>query len=443
MIIRSISRGKFFILIILLILNTKSLYSQLTIDRSYSSGWLENRKYEEGPGIKLGERMVFHPGIGLEGGYDNNLFLQPESTLGAGRIRVSATLDFATRPKQREGENGEPHTIDFNLGTTFIYNEYLSENKVVQDRRNLDIEATLSLLLFPQKLFSFFISDIFVRHIEPRYDLQEGFSIDKDRNEARLGFIIAPGQGIFELNLNYGFIYNYYENGGDLAILGNSMEHEINLDLKWKFLPKTALLFHGQFIPIIHEEGVTSTGIRNYSSYHVKGMIGLIGLITPKFSLLAEIGYGAGFYEDNTPDADTFIGKIGLIFNVTPFVRIQLGYDRDFKDSLWANYFTRDHGYLSYSHLIAGKVLVELRGGFSWFSYAPFEFQGTTYNRNDPIIDISLFAEYRIRNWLGINGTISYEGNFTEFSWYDVIGERIVPTDYQKVIFMLGARFRY
>ena len=434
---------KKYIYIFLVILYSKYSLSQISMDRNYSSGWLENRKYDIGPGIKLGDRLVFHPGIGVEGGYDNNIFLFPSEPIGAGRIRVTATLDLATRSKQREGEKAKPHSLDFDFGCLVIYNEYLSDNQAAQQQRNIDIEATLNLILFPQRIFSFFIFDNFLRHIEPRYDLTEGYSINKDRNVAKLGFKIAPGQGAFEVKLSYSFIINYYENGGNLSILGDSMEHEIDLSIKWKFLPKTAFIFHGQFMPIFHKDEVTTTGVRNYSSYHAKGKIGLIGLFTPKFSLLAEVGYGAGFYEENTPDVDTIIGRAELIFKVTPFVRIRIGYDRDFRDSLWANYFIRDYGYLIYSHLIAGKVLLELKGGFSWFSYATFQYQGFRYNRRDPIVSASLFVEYRILNWLGINGVVSYTGNFSDFRWYDFIGDQIVPTDYQKVIFMIGARVRY
>lgn len=435
--IKSYIKKNFIYYIYIILLFPTQVYAQITGDSYYSGGWLSDRQYQEGPGIAVGDSLVFHPGLGVEGGYDTNALLLPEDYEGAGRLRVDLNLDLATRPPQREGDTVAPHKLDFRFGVAGFYNEYLSDNTTVSDRRNFNLEANLDLTLFPQNKFSFFIRDIFVRQIEPRYDVVNGYSLDLDRNEAKIGFNWNPGTA-FTLSFNYGFIFNYYENSGDVATLGNRMEHEINLDTKWKFLPKTALVFHGQFVPILHMgDGTTSSGYLPNNSYNARGKIGLVGLLTPRFSVLAEIGYGTGFYDDNV-DVDTIIARAELNFSITPFIKLSFGYDRDFRDSLWGNYFIRDMGYLAYSHLIAGRVLINLKGGFSYFSYADLTIDNTLYQRRDPVAEVSLFVEYRIQDWLAINATVNYSGNFTSFELNNNI-----PSDYQQVLLLAGIRTMY
>src|SRR5688572_16244547 len=42
---------------------------------SSAQGWLADRRYAEGPGIKTGD-LELHPGVGGEVGYDSNWFLR-------------------------------------------------------------------------------------------------------------------------------------------------------------------------------------------------------------------------------------------------------------------------------------------------------------------------------------------------------------------------------
>lgn len=51
--------------------------------------WLRDRENSEGPGVRLGDRLVLHPGLGIEGGYDTNFFHQDANEPGAGRLWVS------------------------------------------------------------------------------------------------------------------------------------------------------------------------------------------------------------------------------------------------------------------------------------------------------------------------------------------------------------------
>ena len=62
--------------------------------------------YNEGPGIKLGDGLVFHPGLATELGYDSNVLLN-NTPAGAGMLRLRAR-DLGTH----RGD-GEKVRLDF------------------------------------------------------------------------------------------------------------------------------------------------------------------------------------------------------------------------------------------------------------------------------------------------------------------------------------------
>lgn len=401
--------------------------------------WLANREGDEGPGIRLGDSLVFHPGLGIEGGYDTNFFYSEDNTPGAGRLRLAVHLDLATRPpERREDAEGEVHqgTVDFRLGLAAAYYEYFSDLADITNQRNVAIDAGLHLHILPGRVFSILLTDAFTRGIQPQNDVGPR-NFNRDFNDARLTFQYSPGGGMFELQVGYGFGLNYYEDAaGDLQLLGNSTAHEVFTNLRWRFLPKTAFVFTGIYRPIFREDGTSAIGFSPHDSHNVRGLVGIAGLLTNRFSLLAQVGYGGGWYLEGGQDYDSVVARVELGFHITPTASIAVGYHRDFFDSIFSDYYSRDRAYLSYNHLIAGRVLLSLRGGFSYVAYATDPIYG---ERADPMADAMLFAEYRIRDWIAVNATFEYLGNFTSYEspWAEDSGA------FHRFVAMAGVRAMY
>ena len=59
------------------------------------------RYNQEGPGIKLTDSLVFHPGLAVEGRYDSNVLFTDTARKGAPYLRLIGHLDLATRPPKR------------------------------------------------------------------------------------------------------------------------------------------------------------------------------------------------------------------------------------------------------------------------------------------------------------------------------------------------------
>ena len=84
-----------------------------------AQGFNADRASNEGPGFKAG-RLVLHPGLSLEGGYDSNVFLENTNEEDSFLLRLEGYLDVATggsqRQSQGESNEAEPQKIAVELG---------------------------------------------------------------------------------------------------------------------------------------------------------------------------------------------------------------------------------------------------------------------------------------------------------------------------------------
>ena len=88
--------------------------------------------------------------------------------------------------------------------------------------------------------------------------------------------------------------------------------------------------------------------------------------------------------------------------------------------------------------------MLALTGGFSWVNYSEYDdpLSGDEVDRSDPRVDAKFFVEYRIRDWIAINATLAYLGNFTDFQ-FDYSDSSIDEGKYQRFVGLLGVRAMY
>ena len=220
---------------------------------------------------------------------------------------------------------------------------------------------------------------------------------------------------------------------------------------RWKFRPRTALIYDGNFgIEQYSNLGTGSGAITQLNnSFPVRSRMGINGLVTPRLSLLAMVGYGGSFYTPATPTTarnpppeqyDSVIGQAELKFYLAaqPGVEgegtsgtsltlssLAVGYTRDFQNSYLSDFYGSDRGYLKFMYFFAGRALVTLEGGAGAVEYpqmfypggaVPMRFDGTNpagQGFTDVRIDGTLFGEYRFTNYLGVNLTAKYTTNLS------------------------------
>jgi hypothetical protein len=460
---------------LLLALVATAACSLATPGSASAQAWLADRSRAQGPGIRLGD-FELHPGVGVEVGWDSNLYLtedhpppgSPVQHVDTGILRVTPHLLFSTTTAQRESEgegsadtHSEPPVIDFQGGISAAYYEFFAD----PNRRNLALDIAFRLTVLPQRPFSFSVYDTFSRQIRPfTENINPGANVARDGNQAGLDLNFQTDGGVLRVMAGYRFGLDFFE---DTAFqYGNSFNHTVTLQETYAFLPQTAL---------VHD---TTVSIRNYFNYTasapvnladsvaIRTRIGLNGAITTNVSLSGMIGYAAGFFSSPNAsydqDYDAPVGQLELRWTILEGTRLALGYDRDFQAAFLGNYYSRDRGYVSFQTMIGGVFLLGIDADVAYVDYgviAPPQSPGSSPpicpgdprcvgnlpSREDIRVGAGLFAEYRFTDWLGLNASLRYQGVFTDYQ-YNVMATPAAfldPASYNKFEAFLGVRVFY
>lgn len=420
-----------------------------------AQGWMTDRSRREGPGLRVGN-LELHPGLGIEAGYDTNVFYEEQDPDGSFLLRLTGHLDVSTMGSQRrtqgeasEGEEGSHRKLDFRGGVAASYYHFFIDDA----RDNVALDAYLNATINPEGRFSVYLHDEFSRAIRPFVDL--GGDIDggrltyaRDQNVAGAELRLQSAGGVLKGSLGYDYTLDFFEDEAFSYV--NSHSHTMRLNLSWRFLPQTALI------------SITEATRQNYfndgaitlltDNWRVRSKIGLNGALTRTLAFTAMVGYTAGFY-DVADEYDNVELEASLKWAPSRTMNYSLGYDRRFGTSFLGNFVKRDRIYLKGQVLAGGSfmlgadvslTLAETGIALAADGTTPL---GNSAVRDDVFVTATLFAEYRFTNWLGLNASIGYYGDFTDFE-YDpaTIGGGIVPDPgggYQKFEAWLGVRAFY
>jgi hypothetical protein len=414
--------------------------------------WMKDRMYQEGQGFQTGD-VVWHPGIAVEGGYDSNYFLRTDRTgfvngppnalvEGTPEMKVTPSLSLATvSPLRHEGDAGPPPAINFRLNAVGTYQEFFGV--LNPDQRNVSASTSARLDILPERVFGASVFAGYNRIIQPNNVVGDpDLSYNHDTVSAGAEVSTQPGGGTLDWHLGYQFSDTLFEEtaGQPYANLVN----QFYTRGRWKFRPRTALLYDGTLAIFRYENTVTTAGVQTagaisplYGSVPLRSRIGISGLVTPRFSFLGMVGYGGSFFTPATPDGavapnppaqfDSIIGQAEFKFYLTAqpgdvekmsltLSSIALGFNRDFATSYLADYYVSDRGYLKFSYFFAGRALVSLEGGVGAMQYPTFTVIGTPGNQagfTDVRLDSTLYGEYRFTNYFGLTLTVKYTDNFS------------------------------
>ena len=416
--------------------------------------WLKDRRYGEGIGIRAGD-FELHPGVGGEIGYDSNYFLRssnenpgPIDTL---RLRITPSISLATvGHERREGDSGapEPPKVTFRVGVAGTYSEFIatkSENSdALSKQRNISGLGSLHLAILPGRVIGGDIYSDLLRSVQPSNDP----TFNYNRFTARFGggLTWAPGGGMFDWRFGYEYGLVYFE---DRTFRGLSNDtHTVNTRGRWRFLPRTAVLYDGSASFIRYNQGPSGAQL---DSNPIRARLGLNGLVTRQLALLAMAGWASSFYGGvNAQQYDGIIAQAELKWFITPGTGTELiggplplstaalGYTREFFNSYLGDFIVRDRFYLRLSHLFGGRFLLVVDG-----SVSPVRFPAI-YDERRALdhaaftalyVDTSIFGEYRFSDSFGINTTLRYSANVTDA----VVSQD--PIDWNRFEAFLGARW--
>jgi hypothetical protein len=410
------------------------LLGAISLEAHAQQPWLADRRYGEGIGVRVGN-LELHPGIAAEVGYDSNYFLRApaEDPLAAYRIRVTPSISLSTLgPQRRDAAGGTPTNVTFRGGAYASYNELIAADSAhsseLSDQRHVDVGADLALNLFPTGRVGEDLYANFVRMVQPSNDTDTENAFNRDTLRFGAGATWRPGGGLFDWRLGYEGTYNYFEKD-DFKDL-NNLQHQVNMRGRWRFFPRTALLYDGSWTWIDYSNNRTTE--RDGSV--VRSRIGLNGLITTRWSLLALVGWAGTFYNSKGIEApqqfDSVTGQVELKWFISGgqetmaassapvgLSYASIGYTRDVANSYLGNFYQKDRGYLGISYLLGGVFVTSLNVGIANLKFPQSYFvdgvvQSTGFSEQR--FDANLFAEYRLNDSFGVNTTVNYDQNITE-----------------------------
>jgi hypothetical protein len=362
----------------------------------------------QGNGVRLGDALVLHLGLGLELGYDTNPFFQSSNATGYFVLRLVPAFDLTNRPR------GARRQVEFDFNGQLNYLEYLTANSGVQALRQFGVLTGLQIAVLPTRPYNFVIFDNYARTQQPPYTLLP-YNLDRDTNELGTRVNLSPGGGRLTFNIGYLFGIDFFEPEAlkDFDI----MYHRFDLRASWRFFPKTALYIAASEALILYQQHVTYQHPNSYP-FHIEA--GVQGLITTKLTLNVWVGYGNGFYQPPPGGTMTIvnpnepIGGLALTWKPSILSTGTLGYTHDFQNSLLGSYYDLDTVYLSWVQLIWRFT------GFLRFSYSNERYAGicvlptgmgttcppgnpsaeTVANRADNLITLSVRLDYPFKDWL-------------------------------------------
>lgn len=414
-----------------------------------AQGFNQDRAGNEGPGFKAG-RLVLHPGVSVEGGYDSNVFLQNRDEEDSFILRVTGYLDVATKPPQRRSQGemnkAEPPKIEFRGGIGGSYYQYFNDRLAP----NAAADGHFDLSYNPSKVFSVQVRDQFIRTVRPftNPDTTEGrtTSYGRNRNTASVYLIGRSKSQVLEGSIGYTNVYEFFDS--NVFNFGDNLTHRVPFSLSWSFFPSSALLYQAEYSNQQFDDTAVATSSTLLSDNNrIKNLIGYNGALTERFSLTALIGYTAGFYQ-LASDFDGVIARVELRWRPRPTITLSAGYDRDVQPSFIGNFTELNRLFADASFTLAGAVRLGIRGAVSFdqsgLALAPDgTLLGNQPNREDIRVSVGIFGEYRFRSWLALLAQAGYLADFTDFE-YAGADPLLDPTaNYQRFDAWMGIRVFY
>jgi hypothetical protein len=390
--------------------------------------WTADRRYGEGIGIRTGD-VELHPGVSGEFGYDSNYFQRSpdEGPVSALRLRVTPSFSLSTIGAQRREAAGlgEPPKVNFRTGLYVSYNELFGSSEV-SAQRHFAAGADLKLDVMPERPWGFDAYGNLVRTVEPNNQGQADYFFDRDALSVGAGINWRPGGGLFEWRLGYELRYNFFErpNFNNLT----NAQHVINTRGRWRFLPRTALIYDAEYAFIRYLVGPTP----HNSGDRLQARLGLNGLVSNHFALLAMGGWAQSYYiptgVDQARNYDGFVAHAELKWFLIPQLTLEptaapvglssiaVGYIRQYDNSYLGDFQRSDKGYVNFEYFIGGTVLLSMQGDYTHISYP------TSFDTNGQLAPsfgenrahIQLYGEYRVSDTIGINSTLGYDANLTK-----------------------------
>ena len=267
-------------------------------------------------------------------------------------------------------------------------------------------------------------------------------------NDGSARLTLRPGGRALELDLGYRNRLSLYDADGDDG-LPQGQQHGGIFEARWRFLPKTVLLFHGDVSTYIVGNDSSNPLFRTSEGLPIHVYVGAIGQVTSRLQAELTAGYGDTLTEDSNRGVRGPIGSAILKYAVTESINISGGYRRTIEPTVVLSAYSSDAAFLQFQSIFFGRLLFSAFGQYELRSFADLPGVGGLSNGSSANLVIAdARTEYWFFEWL--RASLSYRLLVQLVDEEDRVppsldGEPNVPGLQQfnrhQVLFNLGVRY--
>ncbi|HET9551434.1 MAG TPA: outer membrane beta-barrel protein [Anaeromyxobacteraceae bacterium] len=388
-----------------------------------------------GNGIRFGgSEGRLHPFLELEGRYDSNVYVNAFGTQASDFI-------VHTRPGLTLEVPGELATVE--LTAQLDWAKYLgADDAATKDLSKLYAESQLRVGVNEKGTVALLVEDLFRRSDRPQA-LSFNAGVISNFNDLSLAVPWHPGGGALAVTVNGGWSLETYQqffsgfvcsgstsplcNTDNLSKLGYN-ELRGGLEVRWKFLPRTAVVVSGGAFKRLPNDTAFSLDAAGY-----RAQAGLTGLITPHVAATIEAGYGSTF--STTPSLGTWLLTADAEWLPTETASVKVGYAHDYAVDpglLQTALYDVHRVFLDAKQQLAGRFTLKAKASLDRLGFAGSS-ADTVLLRAEPSV------EAEATRWLRF--ALAYA--FTDRASSNQAGFTLPARDYSKSEVWLKAVFTY
>jgi hypothetical protein len=390
-------------------------------------------------GIRFGPGRL-HPYFDLEGRYDSAAIYVPtvaNDQTSPYELKPEILMHF--RPGFRLDVPGTDVTFGFNGFYDYVWYTGLltgGSSAASHSEAGADMHAEINR----EGAVEVDVADAFARSDRPR-DFGIGVAVISLYNQLRLTAPIHPGGRAFEVRPHGEYTVEFFgAYSGIPQGIGpcppgtcpatpsdpsksDYQNYAGGVDIHWKFLPQTALVFESNFQgrSYFHPDGTVVP-----PGKMLKLLAGAQGLVTPKIQAILKAGYAIGF--DGA--ASTFIGQGEMTWNPNELSALTLGVLRDVNNAVGAASATDLRAYLNTKTFLIGRLGLHANFAYDLISFT----QGR--GQNDQLFSLDLGPDFGITRWFIVSAGYVFSKRSSDYA-------QSLPLNYSRNEAYLRLTFTY
>ena len=350
-------------------------------------------------GFPIGEKSRIHTDLEVGVGYDSN-----RERFESGQEELTGQLDD-WRAIIRPGLQIEVPGSSFRMAlrSQLTITQFFGTGDIASDTSyggNVGLQLQLGS---DQSVVSFKLEDELVR--TPSYFDEAGTVASDERrfrqwfNDGSARLTIRPGGRALELDLGYRNRLSLYDT--DTNSLPKGQQHGGLFEARWRFFPKTVLLFHADISTFLVTDDRQQENFRTSEGLPLHVYVGAVGQVTSRLQAELTVGYGDSLSDISSRGTRGPIGTANVSYRIRESMVIQGGYRRSIEPVVALSSYASDAAFLDFNALFFGRLYFQVFGQYEFRSFPEIPgIPGLDDGSSASVVTGDARVEYWFFDWL-------------------------------------------